>query len=80
MRPFIRFIHRYYEPAFLQMFLTPKSVLGTVDAVLTVLSGAAFLGIPWRKRLSLELFFVLARVTGWLRALRGRPLPSRLEW
>jgi flavin-dependent dehydrogenase len=80
MRPFIRFIHRYYEPAFLQMFLTPKSVLGTVDAVLTVLTGAAFLGIPWRKRLSLELFFALARITGWLRALRGTPLPSRLEW
>ena len=80
MRPFIRFIHRYYEPAFLQMFLTPKSVLGTVDAVLAVLSGAAFLGIPWRKRLSLELFFALARITGWLRAVRGTPLPSRLEW
>jgi flavin-dependent dehydrogenase len=80
MRPFVRFIHRYYEPAFLQVFLTPKSILGTVDAVLSVLSGAAFLGSPWRTRVSLELFFALTRLTGWIQVLRGRPLVSRLEW
>ena len=80
MRPFIRFIHRYYEPAFLQMFLAPKSILGTVDAVLTVLTGAAFNGIPWKKRLSLELFFLLARFTALMGRLNGKPLPSRLEW
>lgn len=80
MAPFFRMIHRYYEPAFLDLFLHPRPYFGMVDAVLSVLAGGFFLHQPWRARLSLEILFALARVTGWIRALRGRPYRSRLEW
>src|SRR5207249_8694036 len=50
LRPFFRFIHKYYEPAFLELFLKPKTAFGMVDAVLSVLLGGAFLGMSWRAR------------------------------
>jgi len=78
--PFVRFIHKYYEPAFLELFLRPKRALGMLDAVLSVLSGGAFLGMRWRTRASLALLFALARVNVWVRRRAGRPVASRLEW
>jgi flavin-dependent dehydrogenase len=80
IRPFLRFIHKYYEPAFLELFLQPKRAFGMLDAVLSVLSGGAFLGMRWRTRASLALVFAIARVNLWVRRRAGRPVESRLEW
>jgi flavin-dependent dehydrogenase len=78
--PFFKFIHKYYEPAFLDLFLQPKNVFGMVTAVLNVLSGGSFIRMPLRVRLALSLLFGLTRVNTWLRRRAGRPVESRLEW
>ncbi len=80
IRPFFKFIDRYYEPAFLEIFLRPRGSFGMLDAVTGVLAGAAFHRMPPRMRLSLNLFFAVARVNYWVRRLQGRPVESRLEW
>lgn len=80
VRPFFRFIHRYYEPAFLELFLKPRNPLGMFDAVLTVLAGGAFHAMPWRTRLGLEALFALARANVWVRRRAGLAVESRLEW
>ena len=80
LRPFFKFIHKYYEPAFLELFLKPKAALGMIDAVLSVLSGGSFLGMRWRTRASLALLFTIARINVWVRRRAGRPVESRLEW
>ncbi len=80
LSPFFKFIHKYYEPAFLELFLKPKGAFGMVDAVLSVLSGGSFLGMRWRTRASLALLFAIARVNVWVRRRTGRPVESRLEW
>jgi flavin-dependent dehydrogenase len=78
--PFFKFIHKYYEPAFLDLFLQPNNVFGAVTAVLNVLSGGSFIRTPLRIRVALALFFGVVRVNTWLRRLSGRPVESRLEW
>ena len=78
--PLFRFIRKYYEPAFLELFLKPRNRLGMFDAVLSVLAGGAFSGMPLRTRLSLEVLFVLVRANVWLRRRAGLPVESRLEW
>jgi flavin-dependent dehydrogenase len=78
--PFVRFIRRYYEPAFLEVFLQPQNRLGILDGVLGVLAGGAFLRMRLRMRGSLTLFFAMVRINGWLRRWRGRPVESRFEW
>lgn len=80
VRPLFKFIHKYYEPAFFELFLQPRNHFGMLDAVLTVLSGGAFFGMRWRTRLSLALLFTIARVNVWVRRRAGRPVESRLEW
>jgi flavin-dependent dehydrogenase len=80
MRPFFKFIERYYLPAFIEVFLRPRESLGMLDAVTGVLAGAGFLGMPARMRMSLAVFFAIARVNYWIRRLQGRPVQSRLEW
>jgi hypothetical protein len=80
MRPLFKFIHRYYEPAFLEIFLRPRDRFGMLEAVTGVLAGGSFQGLSWRRRLSLNLFFALAGTNYWIRRLRGRPVESRLEW
>jgi hypothetical protein len=80
VRPFFRFIDKYYEPAFLELFLKPRNTLGMFDAVLSVLAGAAFLGMPLRTRLGLEALFAAARLNVSLRRRAGLPVESRLEW
>ena len=80
VRPLFKFIHKYYEPAFLELFLKPRSQFGMLDAVLTVLSGGAFHGMRWRTRLSLAMVFTAARVNVWVRRRAGRAVESRLEW
>ena len=78
--PLFKFIHKYYEPAFFEVFLGPKDILGIYRAVLNVLSGGSFMRITWRVRASLAVLFAVARINGWVRRLRGRPVESRLEW
>jgi flavin-dependent dehydrogenase len=80
LRPFFKFIHKYYEPAFLELFLKPRAAFGMTDAVLSVLSGGSFLGMRWGTRASLALLFAIARVNVWVRRRAGRPVESRLEW
>jgi flavin-dependent dehydrogenase len=80
LRPFFKFIHKYYEPAFLELFLKPRAGFGMTDAVLSVLSGGSFLGMRWGTRASLALLFAIARVNVWVRRRAGRPVESRLEW
>ena len=80
MRPFFRFIHGYYRPPFLEIFLAPRPYLGMLEAVTGVLAGGAFHGMGWRHRLGLEAFFGLTRVNAWVRRLGGRSAESRLEW
>jgi flavin-dependent dehydrogenase len=78
--PFFKFIHKYYEPSFLDLFLQPRDRLGMVRAVLNVLSGGAFIRMPWRVRASLALLFGIARINTWVRRRAGKPVESRLEW
>jgi flavin-dependent dehydrogenase len=78
--PFVRFIRRYYEPAFLEVFLQPRNRLGILDSVLGVLAGGAFLRMRLRMRGSLAVFFAIVRINRWLRRWRGRPVESRLGW
>lgn len=78
--PFFKFIDKYYEPAFLDLFLRPKNVLGMVRAVLNVLSGGSFIRMPLRVRFALALLFGLTRVNTWVRRRAGLPVESRLEW
>jgi flavin-dependent dehydrogenase len=78
--PFFRFIHKYYEPAFLELFLKPRNYFGVRDAVLTVLAGGAFQRLSWRTRFSLSVLFLLTRAKLWSRRRRGLPVESRLEW
>ncbi len=78
--PFFTFIEKYYQPAFLDIFLRPKRQLGMMDAVTTVLAGGAFLSRPLGLRARLGLVFSIARVNAWIRRWQGRPVQSRLEW
>jgi hypothetical protein len=78
--PFFAFISKYYQPAFLDIFLRPKDRFGMVDAVTTVLAGGAFLSRPLGFRLRFWIVFMIAWINGWLRRWRGRPVESRLEW
>jgi flavin-dependent dehydrogenase len=78
--PFFKFIHRYYEPSFMDLFLRPKDAFGMVRAVLNVLSGGSFIRMPLRVRLSLALLFTLARINTFVRRRTGKPIESRLEW
>jgi flavin-dependent dehydrogenase len=78
--PFFKFIHKYYEPAFLDLFLRPRNVFGMVKAVLNVLSGGSFIRMPLRVRFALSLLFGLTRINGWARRRAGRSVESRLEW
>lgn len=80
LAPFFRFIRLYYDPSFLETFLSPRETAGMLDAVTGVLAGGAFLSMPLNTRLSLGLFFTAVRANRWMRRRQGRPVESRLEW
>ena len=80
LAPFFKFIHKYYEPAFLDLFLNPNNAFGMVTAVLNVLSGGSFIRMPLRIRFGLSLLFALTRINTWARRRAGKPVESRLEW
>lgn len=78
--PFVRFIRRWYEPAFVEIFLKPRERLGMLDSVTGVLAGGAFLRMRLKMWGSLTVFFAIVRANRWVRRWRGRPVESRLEW
>jgi len=80
MSPLFKFIHKYYEPAFFELFMRPRNYFGIYEAVLNVLSGGNWITSPWRVRMALRLFYGIARVNGWVRRWTGQPVASRLEW
>ena len=80
LTPFFKMIHKYYEPAFFELFLRPRNRFGIADAVLSMLAGGFFQKMPWRSRASLALLFAIARVNVWVRRRAGQPVASRLEW
>jgi FADH2-dependent halogenase len=80
LQPFFRMIHKYYEPAFMELFLRPSRRNMITDAVLTMLAGGFFQKMPLRSRLALRLLFLFARINVWTRRRAGRPVASRLEW
>ena len=77
---FARFIHLFYDPAFVEVFLRPRPPALMLDSVLGMLAGGAMVGMPLRMRAALELFFAAVRVTRWRRRRHGRPVESRLRW
>ncbi len=77
---FFEFIHRYYEPSFLDVFLSPSPPAVLRDAVLTVLAGGAFLQRPLWLRLRLAVFHAAVKRTRRRRRHRGLPVESRLTW
>jgi hypothetical protein len=80
LSPFFRMIRKYYEPAFIALFVNPRNYFGMMEAVLTVLAGGAFFSLPLRLRVALEMLFGITRVNTWLRRRAGLPAESRLEW
>lgn len=61
-RMFLLFIKRFYEPAFLDLLLTPRPPWQLDKPVLWVLSGAAFDHRPLWVRLGLSLFFGIMHI------------------
>jgi flavin-dependent dehydrogenase len=78
--PLLRFIHKYYEPAFFYLLMRPHNYFGVYTAVLNVLSGGSFIKMRWRTQVSLAILFGLGLGHRWLRRWSGLPIASRLEW
>jgi len=72
-RIFFRFIHGWYDPAFLDLFFYSRNILGLRKAIISVLAADLFDGrYLWSLKLRIKLLFLIARVHRWyLRARRG---------
>jgi flavin-dependent dehydrogenase len=70
---YLRFIEKFYDRAFLEVFLQPSERWGLLDAVVGVLAGDIFESS--NHRLKLGLFFSLVKLQNW----RGGIAP-RIEW
>jgi len=77
---FFRFIDRYYEPSFLDVFLSPHPPAVLRDAVLTVLAGGAFLERPLWLRARLAVVRAAVGLRRWERRLHGLSVQSRMTW
>ncbi len=77
---FFHFIDQYYDPAFLDVLLSPRPPAVLRDAVLTVLAGGAFLHRPLWLRLRLAVVSLNVRLIRYQRRRRGLPVESRLPW
>ncbi|HEV8676562.1 MAG TPA: NAD(P)/FAD-dependent oxidoreductase [Methylomirabilota bacterium] len=75
-----RFIDQYYDPAFLDVFLSPSPPQMLRDAVVTVLVGGAFLHYPLWLRARLAAVFLGAALRRRSRARQGLAVESRLTW
>jgi flavin-dependent dehydrogenase len=77
---FFRFIDRYYEPAFLDVFLSPSPPPTLRDAVTTVLAGGVFLRRPLWLRARLAVVFAAVWFRRRKRMWRKLPVESRMTW
>jgi len=77
---FFRFIEKYYEPAFLDVFLSPNPPPTLKDAVTTVLAGGAFLRRPLWLRARLGVAFFNTWLARRRRLRLGLPVESRHPW
>jgi flavin-dependent dehydrogenase len=80
LTPFLALIRRFYEPAFLDLFLSSNPPKYLYRAVLWVLSGAAFDQQPPWLRSGLQIFFVAVRLRQAIRWATGLPTTSRWPW
>lgn len=71
---YLRFIERFYDRDFLEVFLHPSEKWGLLNAVVGVLAGNIFSDAR-RDRFRLALFFFLVRIQKW----RGVIAP-RIDW
>jgi len=70
---YLRFIERFYDREFLEVFLQPSERWGLLDAVVRVLAGDVFTNRD--QRFKLALFFFLVKMQKW----RGVIAP-RIDW
>lgn len=70
---YLRFIERFYDREFLEVFLQPSEKWGLLDAVVGVLAGDVFTNRD--NRFKLALFFFLVKLQKW----RGVIAP-RIDW
>jgi len=57
---YFRFIHGWYTPGFLELFLSPTRKFQLMQAIVSVLAGAA--NVSWRVSLRVGVFFLLVWV------------------
>jgi flavin-dependent dehydrogenase len=79
-KPIWAFIRRFYDPAFLDLFFTPRPHFRLYQAVLWVLSGAIFDRRPLWVRANLVLFFAINGLRKIHRWTAGMPIVSRWHW
>ncbi|MCZ6875749.1 MAG: NAD(P)/FAD-dependent oxidoreductase [bacterium] len=77
LAPFLAFIQRFYEPAFLDLLFSPRPPWRLYQTVLWVLSGAVFDSQPLWLRTNLMLLFRSVAARRALRWISGRPSKSR---
>lgn len=80
MAPFLALIQRFYDPAFLDLFLSSAPPHSLYRAVLWVLSGAAFDRQPLWLRRGLYTFYAAVGMQKALRWTKGAPAGSRWHW
>ena len=80
LAPLFKFIHKYYEPSFFDLFMHPRNYFGVYEAVLNVLSGGNWVTMSWRVRVALRILYGIGRLNTWTRRRAGLPVESRLEW
>ena len=80
MAPFVAFIRRFYDPAFLDIFFSPYPPMRLDRPVIWVLSGAAFDHRPLWLRLGLTIFFGIVHVRKAIRWAMGLSVTSRRSW
>jgi flavin-dependent dehydrogenase len=78
--PFLALVQCFYDPAFLDLFFSPRPPAYLFRAVLWVLSGAAFDHRPLWLRSGLQLFFSSMAIRKGIRWVRGQPVESRRHW
>jgi flavin-dependent dehydrogenase len=77
---FFRLVDRYYDPSFLDVFLSSNPPPVLRDAVLTVLAGGAFLNRPIWLRARLAVVEMATALTRLSRRRRKLPVESRMTW
>lgn len=77
---FLPFIERFYDPAFLDTFVSHRAPSWLRRPVVWVLSGAAFDRRPYWLRFGLAIFFAIVHIHKIIRWAKGLSLASRRSW